>query len=275
MASPDRLFTPRFFMMCGFTFTVFLSAFQLLPTAPFHILDLGGTTFASGLFLGFLTYSSALSAPLTGAYADRIGQRRVLIVTSLALALFSVAYAVITDYRLMLALAIVQGDLLVWTAVGLGGVHDPHAARAAARRRHRLLGVVDDGGDRRGADDRVLGLPLRLGVAVRHRRRAEPRHGGESPGACDEHPAFESEGVDDRRGLLEWRVLVDVADTVPLFVRLRRHHELHRDVRRRERHDAERDLPDGAGDRRAAAPGPSPDGSATAGATGACSFPAW
>jgi len=25
------LFTPRFFMMCGFTFTVFLSFFQLLP----------------------------------------------------------------------------------------------------------------------------------------------------------------------------------------------------------------------------------------------------
>ena len=65
--------------MCGFTFTVFLSAFQLLPTAPFHILDLGGSTFASGLFLGFLTYSSAFSAPLTGALADRVGQRRVLI----------------------------------------------------------------------------------------------------------------------------------------------------------------------------------------------------
>ena len=36
--SDDRLFTPRFFTMCGFTFTVFLSAFQLLPTAPFRIL---------------------------------------------------------------------------------------------------------------------------------------------------------------------------------------------------------------------------------------------
>ena len=84
--SRDRLFTPRFFVMCGFTFTVFLSAFQLLPTAPFHILDLGGSTFASGLFLGFLTYSSAFSAPLTGAYADRIGQRRMLIISSLALA---------------------------------------------------------------------------------------------------------------------------------------------------------------------------------------------
>ena len=55
--------------MCSFTFTVFLSAFQLLPTAPFHIRDLGGTTFASGLFLGFLTYASAFSAPLTGAIA--------------------------------------------------------------------------------------------------------------------------------------------------------------------------------------------------------------
>ena len=95
--------------MCGFSFTVFLSAFQLLPTAPFHIIDLGGSTFASGLFLGFLTYSSAFSAPVTGAFVDRAGQRRVLIVTSLALAAFSVAYAVITDYRIMLGLVLVHG----------------------------------------------------------------------------------------------------------------------------------------------------------------------
>ena len=95
--------------MCGFSFTVFLSAFQLFPTAPFHILDLGGSTFSSGLFLGFLTYSSAFSAPLTGAYADRVGSRRVLITTSLALVVFSLLYAVITDVRLMLALVLVHG----------------------------------------------------------------------------------------------------------------------------------------------------------------------
>ncbi|MBW8862373.1 MAG: hypothetical protein JF601_08395, partial [Acidobacteria bacterium] len=71
----DRLFTPRFFVMCGFSFTVFLSAFQLLPTAPFHILALGGGTAAAGLFLGFLTYASAFSAPVTGALVDRIGAR--------------------------------------------------------------------------------------------------------------------------------------------------------------------------------------------------------
>lgn len=95
--------------MCGFSFTVFLSAFQLLPTAPFHILDLGGSTFASGLFLGFLTYSSAFSAPLTGALADRIGPRRVLIISSLALVVFSVLYAVITTIWVMLAMVLVHG----------------------------------------------------------------------------------------------------------------------------------------------------------------------
>jgi MFS family permease len=106
---PDRLFTPRFFVMCGFTFTVFLSVFQLLPTAPFHILALGGSTFASGLFLGFLTYSSALSAPATGALADRLGTRRILLTSSLAIAGFSIAYAVIPDYRVSLVLVLVHG----------------------------------------------------------------------------------------------------------------------------------------------------------------------
>jgi MFS family permease len=106
---PGRLFTPRFFVMCGFSFTVFLSAFQLLPTAPYHIIDLGGSTFASGLFLGFLTYSSAISAPFTGALADRIGQPRMLMICSLSLVGFSMAYAVITDVRLLLTLVLVHG----------------------------------------------------------------------------------------------------------------------------------------------------------------------
>ncbi len=105
----EPLFTPRFFLMCGFTFTVFVSAFQLFPTAPFHIKDLGGSTFASGLFLAFLTYASALSAPLTGSLADRFGLRRTLITSGLALTLFSVGYAVVPDFRLMLALVALHG----------------------------------------------------------------------------------------------------------------------------------------------------------------------
>ena len=105
----DRLFTPRFFVMCGFTFTVFLSAFQLLPTAPFRIQELGGSTFASGLFLGFLTYASAASAPLTGAIADRIGRRRTLIIASSVILLCAIGYGVTTSYPVMLALVLVHG----------------------------------------------------------------------------------------------------------------------------------------------------------------------
>jgi MFS family permease len=111
----DRLFTPRFFIMCGYSFTVFVSVFQLLPTAPFHILDLGQTMAEAGLFLGCLTYSSAFSAPLTGHVGDRIGQRRVLIAVSLILAVCSASYAFITNYHLMLTVVVVHG--LFWSAL--------------------------------------------------------------------------------------------------------------------------------------------------------------
>jgi len=111
----DRLFTPRFFIMCGYSFTVFVSVFQLLPTAPFHILDLGQTMAEAGLFLGCLTYSSAFSAPFTGHVGDRIGQRRVLIGVSLILAVCSASYAFITNYRLMLTVVVIHG--LFWSAL--------------------------------------------------------------------------------------------------------------------------------------------------------------
>jgi MFS family permease len=115
---PDRLFTPRFFLMCGYSFTVFLSAFQLFPTAPFHILALGGGTAAAGLFLGVLTYASAFSAPVTGSLADRFGPRRVLIVASVAITVFSVAYALIPSYKAMLVLVVVHG--VFWSGLLTG-----------------------------------------------------------------------------------------------------------------------------------------------------------
>jgi MFS family permease len=126
----DRLFTARFFLMCGFTFTVFLSAFQLLPTAPFRILSLGGSESVAGLFLGFLTYASAMSAPFTGALADRVGKRRILIVTSLAIAGFSATYAFVSSVPLMLGLVIVHGcfwsGLLTASGAYLADIIPPH-----------------------------------------------------------------------------------------------------------------------------------------------------
>jgi MFS family permease len=88
---------------------VFLSAFQLLPTAPFHILELGGSGLEAGLFLGFLTYSSAFSAPITGALGDRYGKRNLLLVAALALTGFSVLYAIAPSYQIVLGLVLVHG----------------------------------------------------------------------------------------------------------------------------------------------------------------------
>lgn len=109
MTADDRLFTPRFFVMCGFSFVVMLSAFQLFPTAPFRIRDLGGSAAAAGLFLGLLTYSSAATGPITGGVVDRIGKRRVLLISSAAIAAFSLAYAVLPRFEFMLALVVLHG----------------------------------------------------------------------------------------------------------------------------------------------------------------------
>ncbi len=103
------LFTRRFFVMCAFTFTVFVSAFMLFPTVPFRIVAVGGTNADAGLFLGFLTYASALSAPITGGLADSLGKRRMLIVCGLFLTAFATAYGLTRGFRLPLLLAVFHG----------------------------------------------------------------------------------------------------------------------------------------------------------------------
>jgi MFS family permease len=207
MSAPHRLFTPGFFVMCGFSFTVFLSVFQLLPTAPFHIQDLGGSTFASGLFLGFLTYSSAFSAPLTGAVVDRIGQRRVLITSSVAITLFSILYGVISDYRWLLALVIVHG--IFWSGLLSASAAYMTNMLPVARRAEGIgywglssvlaLAVAPTVGFwiyRQGwwwlcAESAVLNIVMAI-IASRLEEIPLPEHSSSEP----------------PRGVLEWRVLV-------------------------------------------------------------------
>lgn len=111
----EALFTARFFTLFAFTFTVFVSLFQLLPTAPDRILAIGGSTSAAGLFLGGLTYASAFSAPFTGPLVDRLGQRSVLIATSLTIAAFSLMYAFTSNHLLMIALVVIHG--IFWSGL--------------------------------------------------------------------------------------------------------------------------------------------------------------
>lgn len=109
------LVTPRFLTMFGFSFLVFTSVFQLLPVAPYRMLALGGTPASAGWFLGLLTMSCAVSAPLTGPACDRIGHRRSLIVAGSLLSLITASYAVVRDNHLLLAIVVVHG--VVWSAL--------------------------------------------------------------------------------------------------------------------------------------------------------------
>jgi MFS family permease len=111
----DRLFTPRFITMFCYSFTVFVSLFQLLPAAPYRILALGGSTAVAGLFQGALTFASAFSAAFTGPLCDRWGHRPVLIVVSIILTAVTASYAFIESYPLMFAVALGHG--LVWSAL--------------------------------------------------------------------------------------------------------------------------------------------------------------
>ena len=87
--NPEPLLTAPFLRLCAFSFITFLAAFQLFPVVPFRILELGGSRATAGLFLAVYTWTSALSAPLTGALADRIGRRRTLLLSGSAFVLFS------------------------------------------------------------------------------------------------------------------------------------------------------------------------------------------
>ena len=111
----ERLFTPRFITMFCYSFTVFVSLFQLLPAAPYRILALGGSTAVAGLFQGVLTFASAFSAAFTGPLCDKIGHRQVLIVVSIVLTFVTASYAFIESYQIMLAVALGHG--LIWSAL--------------------------------------------------------------------------------------------------------------------------------------------------------------
>jgi MFS family permease len=109
------LFTPAFLLLWGFAFIALFSAFQLFPTIPFRIIDLGGTKAHAGWFLAVYTYASAFAAPLTGGLADRIGRRRVIAAACVLFIGFSLLYGIVVDLRLLLLVASLHGA--AWSAI--------------------------------------------------------------------------------------------------------------------------------------------------------------
>src|SRR5262245_59236843 len=109
------LFTPEFLRLWVISLAASGAGFQIFPTAPFRLRELGAPPEAVGWFLGGLTFGSASAAAWTGALADVLGRRRLLIGAGLLLALCAAAYAVIPSWPLLVALAVPHG--VVWSSL--------------------------------------------------------------------------------------------------------------------------------------------------------------
>ena len=246
MTVPDRLFTPRFFLMCGFTLTVFLSAFQLLPTAPFRVQELGGTPFQSGLFLGLLTYASALSAPLTGALADRLGRTRQLVVCSLIITGFSAFYAVAPTVFLLLVFVPIHG--IVWSGLLVASAAYLTSLLPPARRGEGIaywglasvmaVAIAPPIGFWLYSHGWVwlclAAAGLNLVMAIIASRLPEAPRSTEAPALAD-HPPHR---------WIEWRIIICRSRSSSIRTATR-HHEFQCDPRRRTRCPPQEHLPDG------------------------------
>lgn len=126
IVTSDRLLTRGFLRLWLLSFTTFLSAFQLLPAIPLRILELGGSKASAGLFLAVYAWASALSAPLTGTLADRLGRRRSLLIASLTFIVFSLLYGVIQNFILLLVIGCFHGAVWSWLITASAALMTDH-----------------------------------------------------------------------------------------------------------------------------------------------------
>jgi MFS family permease len=109
------LFTPEFIRVWWVSAAAMTGGFLLFPTAPFRLRELGAPAAATGWFLGGLTYGSAASAAWTGALADVLGRRRVLLGAGTLLAALAIVYAFVADWRVLVGLSLAHG--VAWSSL--------------------------------------------------------------------------------------------------------------------------------------------------------------
>ena len=94
----NPLRSPAFALVCGITFLTFVAAFQLFPTVPLRLIQLGATVGQSGRFMSVFTAGSSFGALFTGPLGDRIGQRRMIVGSTLIYALLLLSYGFINGH---------------------------------------------------------------------------------------------------------------------------------------------------------------------------------
>jgi MFS family permease len=127
--SNDRLLTRDFLLVSAITFITFFAGFQLFPTAPLQLRQLGASLAESGRFLTVFTAGSSLGALVTGSLGDRVGQRRMVVACAAGFGLLVGAYGLLrvrwAIYLLAFPHGVVWSGLLTATMATLGHVLPP------------------------------------------------------------------------------------------------------------------------------------------------------
>jgi MFS family permease len=143
---PPTLFTRHFVLVFAITFITFFAAFQLFPTVPLRLLDLGATIAESGRFMAAFTAGSATGALFTGPLGDRLGQRRMVVGCAMGYGLFLGLYGLLhvrwAFYVLAFPHGVIWSGLLTATMATLGHVLPP-SRRADGM---SLYGLASPGG---------------------------------------------------------------------------------------------------------------------------------
>ncbi|GLH73942.1 MFS transporter [Geothrix limicola] len=144
--SKPRLLTRQFALVWALTFVTFFAAFQLFPTVPLRLRELGASLAESGRFMSLFTAGSALGALFTGPLGDRVGHRRLVVTCALLYAGFLAAYALMPVrwgfYLLAFPHGVVWSGLLTATLASLAHVL-PEDRRADGM---SLYGLASPGG---------------------------------------------------------------------------------------------------------------------------------
>ena len=138
--------TAPFLLLCAFYFLVFAAGYQLFPVVPLHLRDLGASLAESGRFQTAFMLGSGFGSLFTGPLGDRIGQRRVLRVASLALVGILGTYAFLSTRWLFYLLAPLHG--LLWSALRTASIAKVGAILPSEHRAQGLsfFGLTGPGG---------------------------------------------------------------------------------------------------------------------------------
>ncbi|WP_163969405.1 MFS transporter [Oceanobacillus halotolerans] len=108
-ATPDKIWTRDFVLICLANFFIFLGFQMTLPTIPLFVKELGGSDQLIGVVVGIFTFSALLFRPYAGHSLETKGRRFVYMIGLTVFVLSVGSYAFVASIVLLFIMRMVQG----------------------------------------------------------------------------------------------------------------------------------------------------------------------